>query len=233
MRIGVISDIHANLAALEQVLYCLDAAGVEEIYCLGDVVGYGPFPNECVELVRTRCTGTVFGNHDAALFGKITLDRFDTAGRKALRWTQKIIRPDNLKYLSALPPVLQNHDATFIHSSPFLPESWEYIHTYRQAEKAFQALTTPIGFIGHTHVPMIIGEDQKMHTVRKGSRFLVNVGSVGQPRDGIPGAAFGVFDTASWSYQPMRVEYDVETTTEAIRKAGLPSVLAERLINGL
>ncbi len=232
MRLAIITDIHSNLIALKRVLAHIEEMGAERVCCLGDIVGYGPFPNECVELIRSKCSVVVAGNHDAALAGKVSLRRFDRAGQKALKWTQKTISEDNLAFLRGLPLVTMDQDLTFAHSSPARPDEWKYILAPAEAREAFGAFSTPICYVGHTHIPIVIGEDLSINAFRKGGRFLINVGSVGQPRDGDPRAAFGLFDTEKWSYDLVRLEYDVQQAAEAVRKAGLPKVLATRLISG-
>ncbi|MCZ6776435.1 MAG: metallophosphoesterase family protein [Ignavibacteria bacterium] len=232
MRLAILSDIHANLSALTSVLAFLDTNEVDEIYCLGDVVGYGPFPNECADLVIKRCTATVMGNHESGLLGKTPLDQFNKPGQKALRWTEKQITTQHLTYLSSLPLVTVEHGLTFVHASPSRPAEWTYVLTLTEVQESFYAFSTQICFIGHTHIPIVVGEDLSIDAFRQGSRFLINVGSVGQPRDGNPKTSFGLLDTEAWSYRLIRLQYDVHETANAIIKRGLPKVLARRLLDG-
>ncbi len=232
MRLAIISDIHANLPALNRVLTFLDGIKVDEIYCLGDIVGYGPFPNECIDLVSKRCTATVMGNHDSGLLGKTPLEHFNKEGQKALRWTKKRIATQHLNYLKNLPIVIVQQDVTFVHATPSHPTEWTYVLTMEEAQQSFRSFSTAVCFIGHTHIPIVIGEDLSVDVFRKGGRFLINVGSVGQPRDRNPKASFGLLDTDTWSYRLIRLEYDVQQTAEAIINGGLPKFLAKRLLGG-
>lgn len=233
MRIAIISDIHSNLSALEAVLSKIDEMKVDTIHCLGDIVGYGPFPNECVELVRTRCLYTVKGNHDSGLLGETPTDHFNQYGRTAIKWTQKKITEPNLEFLRALPDKGVDNAITLVHSSPKEPSEWIYLMTWAQAEENFAAFSTELCFIGHTHVPVVIGEDSSINNYQPGKRHIINVGSVGQPRDGNPDSAFGVLDLDEKSYTLVRVSYDISKTATAIEEAGLPVFLARRLFQGI
>jgi diadenosine tetraphosphatase ApaH/serine/threonine PP2A family protein phosphatase len=233
MRLAIISDIHSNIQALEKVLSAIDNLGIDQIYCLGDIVGYGPFPNECVEIVRKRCTLVIKGNHDSGVIGELELDHFNQFGRSAIIWTQKNIAPDNLAYLKGLPLSASENGCTLAHATPREPDSWQYILSWRDAQECFESFATPLAFIGHTHSPVIIGEDGKINQFRKDCRFLTNVGSVGQPRDGTPKASFCMADTSAWKLEIVRVEYDIEAAAAASLKARLPDFLAQRLFLGV
>jgi predicted phosphodiesterase len=233
MRIAIISDVHGNLPALEAVLARLEELDADVIHCLGDIVGYGPFPNECVELVQARCTHVVKGNHDSGLLGETPIDDFNRYGQEAIRWTIKKITHSHLEYLRQLPSTAIENNLTLVHASPVDPEQWTYVMSRPQARDCFWAFATELCFIGHTHVPVIVGEDGIVNSFRKGIRHLINVGSVGQPRDGNPQSAFGFLDTAIPSYELVRVSYDVKRTVDAIDKAGLPNFLGHRLIQGI
>jgi len=233
MRLAIISDIHSNLNALEKVLSTIDNLGVDLIYCLGDVVGYGPFPNECIDIVRHRCALTIKGNHDSGVTGQLELDHFNQFGRSAIKWTQKSITPENLAFLNNLPLLSSENSCTFAHATPLQPDSWQYILSWKDAKECFEAFSTPLCFIGHTHTPVIIGEDGKVNQFRRECRFLVNVGSVGQPRDGNPKASLCLVDTEVWTLEIIRVEYDIEAAAAASLKARLPDYLAQRLFLGV
>jgi len=232
-RIAILSDIHANLAALEAVLKKIDEVKVGAIHCLGDIGGYGPFPNECIELVRTHCSSVVKGNHDSGIAGETDIQEFNRFGQEAIQWTIRSITSENLEYLRGLPLVTTREDMTFVHASPMRPEEWTYILSLSDAMESFKAFHTTHCFIGHTHLPVVVGEDLKVNAYSAGVRTLINVGSVGQPRDGNPDAAFGILDRKERTYSLIRVPYDVDTTARAIRKAGLPSFLAKRLFKGV
>lgn len=240
MRFAIISDIHGNLPALEAVLSRVAELNIDALCCLGDIVGYGPFPEECIRLVRDRCTAAVKGNHDSGLLGESSLDDFNQLGQRALRWTAGVVSQEGLAFLRELPLVTTTGPVTLVHASPANPGAWTYVLTMDVAAESFRALTTDICCIGHTHVPVVIGEDLSINAFRSPQgvdghpcRFLINVGSVGQPRDGDPRAAFGVLDAAAWTYDLVRVDYDVEGTAAAILKAGLPEALARRLHRGV
>jgi len=232
MLIAIISDIHGNLPALEEVIKRIDEIKAEAVYCLGDTVGYGPFPNECVEIVQQRCAVTLKGNHDSGLTGETSLDDFNAYGLSAIQWTGTVITRMNLAFLRALPFTSEQHGVMLAHASPNHPESWTYVLTMRAAKENFAVLTTKICFIGHTHVPIVIGENGTVNQYVPEGRFIINVGSVGQPRDGNPQAAFGVYDTETQEYRLERVPYDIQRTARNIREHGLPEFLAQRLFQG-
>jgi diadenosine tetraphosphatase ApaH/serine/threonine PP2A family protein phosphatase len=233
MRIAIISDIHSNLPALEAVFKKIADLHVDVTYCLGDIIGYGPFPNGCVDLVRAKCLAAVKGNHDSGLLGETPTDQFNQNGQAAIRWTKNKITPQNLQYLSSLPMAFTDHDCTFVHATPSVPDQWTYFMSFGQAEENFAAFSTRLCFIGHTHIPVVIGEDSSINKYRADRRFIINVGSVGQPRDENPDAAFGLFDTDVQSYVLVRVAYDVSRTAQAIEEAGLPVFLGRRLFQGI
>jgi len=232
MRIAVVSDIHSNLAALECVFSFLDSKKIDEIFCLGDLVGYGPSPNECIEMINSNCAVVVAGNHDWGATKKIPLKNFNSMGKTSLQWTQKQIDDKNRKYLQNLPLKIVRHDITFAHASPVKPENWTYIFSNEDVKEVFKGFTTSICFIGHTHIATVINEDLTGRKLQQNTRSLINVGSVGQPRDGNPKTSFGIFDLESWSYEVVRLEYDIQKTVAAIKKAGLLPILGKRLVSG-
>ena len=233
MRIAIISDIHSNLPALEEVLGKIVELKADATYCLGDIVGYGPFPNECVELIRTKCVTAVKGNHDSGLLGETPTEHFNRYGQAAIEWTKDKITSQGLEYLRSLQIQVVDRGITFVHSSPHKPAEWTYLMSSNQAKKNFSSFSTPLCFIGHTHVPVVIGDDSSMNKFVFGKRFIINVGSVGQPRDGNPESAFGLLDTKERSYRLVRVPYDISKTAQAIEDAGLPAFLGRRLFQGI
>jgi putative phosphoesterase len=233
MRIAVISDIHSNLPALERVLAAAEAEKADKIVCLGDIVGYGPFPNECVNLVRQRCSTVVRGNHDAGAVGLLSTELFTDSGRAAIEWTRDRLTPENQEFLRETPIFVVADDITLTHATPDRPESWNYVATWKDAEAVFPHFPTPLCFIGHTHVPAMICADGTVNDYRPGLRHLINAGSVGQPRDGNPKASFVLLDTINGTVEILRVDYPVATTAAAIRDAGLPDFLARRLSLGI
>jgi predicted phosphodiesterase len=233
MRIAIISDIHSNLEALNSAFETIDGQSVDDIVCLGDIVGYGADPNECLSLIRSRCSIILQGNHDAAAVDLSVANQFTLNAQLSAIWTFGALLPENKDFLRNLPQMKPRGDILFSHASPFEPEEWHYVISEFDTREAFQAFTERICFIGHSHIPVIFSERGRIPAIAQPGRFIVNVGSIGQPRDGNPNLSFGIFDTDLWSYQNMRVGYDVDTAAEKIRKAGLPRALAERLYQGM
>jgi predicted phosphodiesterase len=234
MRIAILSDIHSNLQALRRALELVEKLRADEIYCLGDIVGYGGNPNECVDLVRRRASRCVLGNHDLAAVNTSHANHLDKHGNVAALWTHKVLTEGNKEYLSSLPFVFEETDlATLVHATPGTPELWKRIDSLEDAGAHFGSFETPLCFTGHSHIPFICGEDLRTFQVKRGLRFLINVGSVGQPRDQNPQLSFGCFDTEEWTFENIRAKYDIVESAKAIREAGLPAVLAERLFLGV
>jgi diadenosine tetraphosphatase ApaH/serine/threonine PP2A family protein phosphatase len=241
MRILVLSDVHANLPALEA---SLKAAGqFDGVWCLGDLVGYGPNPNQCIERVRKLpnliC---LLGNHDAATLGRIDLDTFNREAQLAVRWTRDHISPDNLNFLENLPETQVSGQVTLVHGSPRNPV-WEYLLDPYSAQDNFAYFQTPYCFVGHTHLPIMFlpnsnGAAAYWKSLTPGQltclpeKAILNPGSVGQPRDHDARSGFAVFDTNDNSWIPIRVDYDVRGVIDEIRNAGLPARNALRLEEG-
>lgn len=233
MRFAIISDIHSNLEALTKAFELIDQESVDEVVCLGDVVGYGANPNECVGLVRQRCQTVLRGNHDAAAVYEQNAESFTKNARIAAEWTRLQLLPENRKFLEELPYTARRDGILFVHSSPYQPESWFYVLSEEDLEVAFQNFSEQICFIGHSHFPGIYSEDGPAKAVSRASRFLVNVGSIGQPRDGNSNLSFGIFDTGNWNYRNIRSEYPIKIAAEKILRAGLPRALSDRLALGM
>ncbi len=240
MRIAVLSDIHANLPALDAVL---EAAGdVDGVWHLGDVVGYGPDPDGVVDRLREVGALGVRGNHDAAACGGSEIDWFNPEARRAMEWTRRAIGPTTVEWLSALPERRTLEGCELVHGSPREP-IWEYVTSVPVARANLAAMGTSIGLHGHTHVPVAFVEDEgRVEVVSpgrdselelRGRRALVNPGSVGQPRDGEPDASFLVLDPVGGTVAWHRVRYDVAAVQDAMRRAGLPASLSARLTVGL
>ncbi len=235
MKRAIVSDIHANLEALDAVLASIDAAGVEAIACLGDFVGYGASPNECIERLRPRIEHAVAGNHDLAACGRTRLGDFNTDAATAARWTEQALTPEHRAWLAALPYEAAWGDARLVHASPVHPEAWHYVLSPQDAEEEMEAVTEPLCFIGHSHFPGTFRLDgararytrEPEVALAPATRFLVNVPSVGQPRDGDPRAGWLLWEPERITH--VRVTYDVDTAMQRIRDAGLPAFLAERL----
>lgn len=232
MKIAIISDIHSNLEALTTTFAGIEKEGVDEIICLGDIVGYGANPNECVEAVRNAVPHVLLGNHDEAALDLSKTEFFNPHARIAAEWTGQTLTEENRAYLADLPLTLERNGLYFVHSSPFEPAEWHYILTPSDAAVNFGEFTAPVCFVGHSHVPEIFCDDPWTKEVVRDKKFIVNVGSVGQPRDGDPRLSYGIFDTDAWTYKNVRTAYDVEHAAFKIRKVGLPRILADRLSVG-
>ena len=241
MQVAVVSDIHGNRHAFEAVLDAVDAAGAEQIWCLGDLVGYGAEPDVCVELALARCDVVLAGNHDLAVTGELSLEEFSPGAAAAARWTQENIDPRNLAALRPLPPQSLDHEVGLFHASPRDP-IWEYVLSTLQAELCLEAQRHRVCLVGHSHVALAFvrrGEGVAGTACPKDSRidlttgkWIVNPGSVGQPRDGDPRAAWMLLDLNTWAATWRREEYDIPAAQAAIRAAGLPEGLADRLEYG-
>jgi len=240
MRYAIISDVHANLEALEAVLKHIDSLAVDKILCLGDVVGYGANPNECTEIIRNRAAITLLGNHDHAATGGTSIDWFNPHARAAILWTQEVLRPDCAEFLKNLPYAASIDGAYVVHANPSEPESWNYIFEPTEALYEFRCFGENICFIGHSHFALFFVKEGRscrstlpaMFTLEQEKRYIVNVGSVGQPRDRIPAASFATLDLPEGVVEFRRVDYDCRLASEKILKAGLPRFLAERLLVG-
>jgi diadenosine tetraphosphatase ApaH/serine/threonine PP2A family protein phosphatase len=242
LRIAVISDIHGNWHALEAVLADLDRSEVDEIWCLGDVVGYGPQPNRCVEETRARAAVCLIGNHDLAALGQADLGSFTPDAAESARWTADELDDGLRDYLATLQPKGERPGAELFHGSPRDPV-WEYILDESAVRAALALTSAELVMVGHSHIPIALqlsnGGGLAGGLARGGSeleltegRWLLNPGSVGQPRDGDPRAAFLLVDLETRHAHFRRVPYDVESTQAEIREAGLPDALAARLAEG-
>jgi predicted phosphodiesterase len=232
MRYAILSDIHSNLSALMRALSIIDTLRIDHIYCLGDIVGYGAQPNECVSLIRERATFSVLGNHDLGALDPKEARYFHRYGRIAVEWTNKVLAEENTAYLASLPYKYESDLFTLVHASPKKPQQWNYVMSVERAGLQFPHFNTQYCFIGHTHIPTVCGEDLQTFSFEKDKRFLINVGSIGQPRDGNPMLCFGILDTGKESFETIRAEYDVEQAARSILDAGLPAFLADRLFKG-
>jgi predicted phosphodiesterase len=232
MKIAIISDIHGNLEALTTAFQIIQSRGIKEIFCLGDIVGYGADPGACIDLLASHHVRAVAGNHDRALFDRHVLMCFNRNAKYAIEWTLQHLTETHKEYLHSLPFVMTEGECTFVHASPLQPEEWDYMMSYRDAASAFPAFSTPICWIGHTHVPEIFAEDVTGEPLERGKRFIVNVGSIGQPRDHDNRLSFCIFDTEDWNLEHIREPYDITAARKKIIDAGLPRWLGDRLANG-
>lgn len=244
MRVAVISDIHANLPALEAVLTAVDETGVDEIWCLGDAVGYGARPRECLELLLDRCAICLRGNHDLAALGEIDIRTFSSGAALAAKWTRKELGSDGLEMIDRLGGSSAEREGVGLyHASPRDPV-WEYVVDSELAERNLSFQPRRISLIGHSHIALyftrlddadrisaILAPEGTSRDLGEG-QWLINPGSIGQPRDGDPRAAWVLFDTDPPAIEYRRTRYAVEDAAEAIITAGLPVDLAERLFQG-
>ena len=244
MRVAVLTDIHSNLPALEAVLSAIDEAGIERKWCLGDVVGYGAQPDQCTKLVSESCELTLVGNHDLAVTGEISTDVFSASAAAAVEWTRANSDASTIEFLKALAPEDTEHEVGLYHASPRDPV-WEYVRAVDQARECMQTQSGRVSLVGHSHVALWFSdgpgppggdgggqaEDGREIDLAE-QRWLLNPGSVGQPRDGDPRAAWLELDTERWKATYRRVGYDIDKAAGAIREAGLPELLADRLYVG-
>lgn len=256
MRLAILSDIHANLPALEAVLADVREAGLEQLWCLGDVVGYGAQPDECTGLVAERCELCLVGNHDLAVLGELDDSSFSPAAAAAVRWTRDTAAPETIEFLRRLEPADESRVVALYHASPRDPV-WEYVLWPDQAAECIEMQAARVSLIGHSHVALffVVPEDGRRslapgqpadvadaakgaqaghgtHLDLSDGRWLINPGSVGQPRDGDPRAAWLELDTDAWEATYHRVEYAIDRAADAITANELPEHLARRLYVG-
>jgi predicted phosphodiesterase len=244
VRIAVLSDVHGNLHALEAVLKSIDGDAPDAVWCLGDLVGYGPRPNRCCALVEDRADLCLIGNHDLGVLGRLDLDDFSYDAAASARWTADVLEDGPRKYLESLEPTSIQDDFGLYHASARDPV-WEYVLTPFAALASFAESEARILLVGHSHVALAFTlAHQRLETTiapggseldlsTAGGRWILNPGSVGQPRDGDPRAAYLLIDEERQRAEYRRVEYPVERTQEEIREHGLPEPLAERLAQGI
>jgi diadenosine tetraphosphatase ApaH/serine/threonine PP2A family protein phosphatase len=244
MRYALIADIHANLTAFTAVLDDIEhRGGVEEFWCLGDIVGYGPDPNQCIELLRKQKHICVVGNHDLAAIGKLSLADFNPDAASACRWTAQQLSPDDIEYLGGLPQVIERDDFTLVHGSPREP-IWEYLVSAGSARESFAHFKTQFCLVGHSHFPLIFRQDEDgncsfipwaatIGQVLGKSRMIINPGGIGQPRDSDPRASYAIYDSESKVVRLYRVPYDINATQVRMTRHNLPMRLVVRLEHGV
>jgi diadenosine tetraphosphatase ApaH/serine/threonine PP2A family protein phosphatase len=241
MKTGIFSDVHGNLEALEAIVDTLRSSGATRFICCGDVVGYGPDPNRCIETIRGMDCAVVAGNHDCGVVGKTLLDGFNPAALQAVVWTRSQLTEPNRSYLENLPLTCRREPPLIVHSSPSAPGAWEYVLTLREAAAEMESYQGGVCVIGHSHQPLAVervtgGPARLVHDdrfdIRPDAKYFINAGSVGQPRDGDPRACCLLFDEGSRTMTFLRVPYDIPAVQAKIRAAGLPEYLARRLETG-
>ena len=241
-RVALLSDVHGNLPALEAVLEDIRRVGVDARWCLGDLVGYGAQPDECVALASSECELCLVGNHDLVVLGELEIADFSANAATAAEWTREHIARDSVEYLSGLAPDDDQHPVGLYHASPRDPV-WEYVLSVGQADACMDTMTPRVGAIGHSHVALWFARENGRGVAGdvapggteldlSGGTWLVNPGGVGQPRDGDPRAAWLLLDLESWTATWRRVDYPIDDAASAIRAAGLPAALSDRLYVG-
>ncbi len=244
MRYAIIADIHSNLAALTAVMKDIKhGGGVDEIWCLGDIVGYGPEPQECLDIIRRTANVCVAGNHDWAAVGKLNTSEFNPDAAAANQWTSQQLNDEDIEYISNLPLIVQKDDFTLVHGSPREPIR-EYLLSSGTARENLTYFQTRSCLVGHSHQPVVFDCNDAENvsaqyflpdspvTTSEG-RFIINPGSVGQPRDGNPNAAYVIFDSEQQLLRLHRISYDIRTTQKKMKAHGLPVRLAARLSYGV
>jgi diadenosine tetraphosphatase ApaH/serine/threonine PP2A family protein phosphatase len=245
MRLGIFSDVHANLEALQAVLRAYQEVQIDRYVCLGDIVGYGANPNECCKLVRDLTELVVMGNHDAACCGRLRRDWFNPAARAAVEEHQRMLEAGHMTWLAQLPYRVEMADMLFCHGSPYRQEEFPYILDEADIEAIARHVPDrqPLIFVGHTHhgtaftfrerPTLRVWEDpREVLQILPSHRYVLNVGSVGQPRDGDWRASYAIFDTEARTFELRRTGYDVDAASEKIESLGLPITLSERLFLG-
>ena len=241
MLYGICSDIHSNATAFEAVLESMRENGVERRVCLGDIVGYGVDTDECVDLVKKNMDVCLIGNHDSVAVKYESSVGFNPYAKQAIEWTQKNLSKESVAYIRSLPYIYEENDICFVHASPLSPADWVYVTDLEDALNAFDHFSERYCFVGHTHSPVIIASrplaipkilDEYEYVIANTERLLVNVGSVGQPRDRDPRACWCLLDTETKCVRLIRVEYDIRETQNRMKKQGMPSFLIDRLSVG-
>jgi diadenosine tetraphosphatase ApaH/serine/threonine PP2A family protein phosphatase len=242
-RVAVISDVHANWHALAAVLEAVDAEGPEELWFLGDLVGYGPRPNPCCAAIAEQASLCLAGNHDLGVLGELNLDEFTPEAATAAVWTRSVLTAESRAQLESAAPTTRREGVELFHGSPRDPV-WEYVLSYDAVEATFELTEEPLVLVGHSHIPLALASAEGALEgglapegtevdLGAGARLVLNPGSVGQPRDGDPRAAWLLLDLEAGRASFRRVPYPVEQTQEELRERGLPESLAERLARGV
>jgi predicted phosphodiesterase len=241
-RVAILSDVHGNLPAFQAVLADVDREGVDAIWCLGDLVGYGAQPDECVALAKEACDLCLIGNHDLVVVDKLDIDEFSMNAAIAATWTKEHVASETIEFLNGLVPVDETYPLGLYHASPRDPV-WEYVLTTMIATACMDEMGPRVGAVGHSHVALYFSRDSAGEVAGEQApggteldlsqgEWIINPGGVGQPRDGDPRAAWMIVDLADWRAIWRRVEYPIDDAARAIQQAGLPAALSERLYHG-
>jgi len=241
MRYGIFADVHSNLEALEAVVNGYKDERIDRYLCVGDIVGYAANPLECIQIIKRLSPVMVAGNHDWGAVGRLPFEYFSRVAREAIIWTSSVLGSAEKDFLFGLPLLYTEGNFILVHGTLFRPQDFYYLNTAVAASRSFTVLDKQLCFVGHTHKPGVFVEQDKDLSFRKFSslkiennkRYIINVGSVGQPRDGNPQAAFAIYDTDEKIVELKRVTYNFSATQEKILKLDLPGSLARRLSEGV
>jgi len=241
MRYGIFSDIHSNLEALDAVIKAYKKEKIDKYLCIGDVVGYASNPRECISIIKALAMITVAGNHDWASVNLFSIDYFNPHAKEAILWTRRNLDDSDRNLLESLKLIYKNEDLTLVHGTLDNPGDFNYMTDSYIAQDSFRLLETNICFVGHTHVAGTFIKDKferidyrqdNSMAISPENKYIVNVGSIGQPRDGNPQASYCIYDSGKKEVQIKRIDYDIETTRKKIIDAGLPRFLGDRLLLG-
>jgi predicted phosphodiesterase len=241
MRIAIVSDVHANLEALTAVMHDIESSNIERVFFLGDAVGYGADPNKCIRLICNLCEIKLLGNHDYVAMGLDSADQFNLMAKESIMWTQKTLKRKTMERMSDFEMEATFLDLYMTHASPDEPLAWNYLFTESDAERGFERFTQSVCLVGHSHIPgvFVMRPDKTVgvqapesFTASPDHRYIVNVGSVGQPRDGNKDACYLIVETDELKFDFRRIPYDLSTAQNKMRKAQLPEFLISRLASG-
>ncbi len=241
MRYALLSDVHGNLEALKAVLKDIKGEKIDKKIFLGDVVGYYSDPNKCAKLIKKHCDIHIMGNHDYAVMGLMNLELFNVYAREAMEWTQKKVKHKWLDFINSFHMSYELDNFVMVHANPMVPDRWDYILSVEEADENFHHFDHQVCFIAHSHRPVFIVKSGNTTSdfiesdsidIVDGKRYIINVGSVGQPRDLRPDACYGIYDTEKKMAFLKRVPYNIEKTQKKAIKAGLPEYLSDRLAQG-
>jgi len=240
MRYGIFSDVHSNLEAFQSVLEAYKDKNIDKYYCLGDVVGYSANPKECIGLIQDNKIETIAGNHDWALSGRFSMDYFNDYAKEALLWTQKHTSPEEKVSLDKLEISKQEKDFVLVHGTLYNPEEFHYMLDPYAIRRTFELMNCNLCFVGHTHCAEVFIDDKQqicysgesLINLEPNKKYIINVGSVGQPRDRDPRASFCIYDSDKKEVEFFRIDYDMESTHRKVLNSGLPTFLANRILEG-
>jgi len=245
MRYAIVSDIHSNLEALNSALEIINKMNVNAVFSCGDIIGYGPNPEECINIIKKLSADSVVGNHDYAVNHREEEELFNAYARLAIQWTRKVLTAESQLFIKNLPLFIEHKDFTLFHGSLDKNNPFDYILSLQDASLSFKNIKTQVGFFGHSHIAgyFVKSKENRINyfpcisgckiNLKADEKYLINVGSIGQPRDGNPKGAFAIYDTEKQTVEIIRFTYDIETTYKKIVQIGLPRFLGERLFSGV